>query len=183
MASTHRLGDETQHSYKCPNERCLHYIYGFPAQDDRDHHAKEHIPPVKRDSALSVGENLSFFTDPSHQRPSLSFQGFPPKQVSPAYLPPPGSAAALQLAPIGADSRSTAARDHREPMRLFSAAPEYFGQTRPSDEAEVDPLLPPLKRSRVGPSRLESIEELRLNREVDLCLRCRVLQIPVSISD
>lgn len=178
MASTHRLGDETQHSYKCPNERCLHYIYGFPAQDDRDHHAKEHIPPVKRDSALSVGENLSFFTDPSHQRPSLSFQGFPPKQVSPAYLPPPGSAAALQLAPIGADSRSTAARDHREPMRLFSAAPEYFGQTRPSDEAEVDPLLPPLKRSRVGPSRLESIEELRLNREVDLCLRCRVLQIP-----
>lgn len=176
MASNQSFGVGSHHSYKCPNDRCLHYIYGFPAQEDRDQHAREHMPPAKSDSALSISENLSMFSDPLHHRSSISFQGFQLKQGSPLYLPPPGITTAVQLAPIGTDSRSTAARDFREPLRSLSTAAEYHGQPGPPAEAEVDPLLPPLKRSRVGPSRLESIDELRLNRDTDPCLRCRAQQ-------
>ncbi|EPE04681.1 zinc finger protein [Ophiostoma piceae UAMH 11346] len=45
-----------------------------------------------------------------------------------------------------------------------------------SADSDNDPLLPPLKRSRVGPSRLESIGELRLPREATSCLHCRVMK-------
>jgi hypothetical protein len=53
-------------------------------------------------------------------------------------------------------------------------------QSRGSVDSEVDPLLPPLKRSRVGHSRLESIGELRLPRDSGPCLRCKVQAKPVS---
>ncbi len=43
-------------------------------------------------------------------------------------------------------------------------------------DSEVDPLLPPLKRSRVGQSRLESIEELKLLKDRGPCLRCKILK-------
>jgi len=38
-------------SYKCWNERCLRYIYGFDTSYERDEHMRSHASPVKRDSA------------------------------------------------------------------------------------------------------------------------------------
>jgi hypothetical protein len=151
----------------------MHYIYGYPHRDDRDQHAKEHVAPHKRDSGLSVGGTppLMFL-----EQPSRSYGPDHGKQTtSPLYLPRPG--ASFQLAPLATGSQ---AKDHRDSLRSYSFVSEYPTGPRGSVDSEVDPLLPPLKRSRVGQSRLESIEELRLLRDIGPCLRCRVLKKGVS---
>ncbi|KAK3337072.1 hypothetical protein B0T19DRAFT_59598 [Cercophora scortea] len=156
------------HSHKCWDERCVHYIYGYPYPDDRDQHAKEHVAPLKRDSGLSVGDTPPLiFPD----QPSRSYSVDYNKQASPLYLPRPSSN--YQLAPLATGSQ---ARDHRDSLRSYSFVSEYPGGPRGSIDSEVDPLLPPLKRSRVGQSRLESIEELRLLKDIGPCLRCRTLK-------
>ncbi|KAK3363043.1 hypothetical protein B0T25DRAFT_595969 [Lasiosphaeria hispida] len=162
------LSFRDHHSYKCWDEHCLHYIYGYPIRDDRDQHAKEHVTLHKRDSGLSVGGTPPLiFPDQPNRNYSVDYN----KQTSPVYLPRPGSS--FQLAPLTTGGH---AKDHRDSLRSYSFVSEYPGGPRGSIDSEVDPLLPPLKRSRVGQSRLESIEELRLNREVGPCLRCRILK-------
>jgi hypothetical protein len=175
IARSWRLRDvmpvgRTQHSYKCADDRCIHYIYGFPHPEDRDHHAKEHAALVKRDSGLSVGGSPSLvFPDPSSQRSHSEFG----RHSSPVFLPRPGGS--VQLAPLSGPTQHR----ERDSLRSYSFVNEFPGhQPRRSIDSEVDPLLPPLKRSRVmggGPQRLESINELRLTQDVGACLRCKVL--------
>lgn len=161
------------HSYKCWDERCLHYIFGYPLRDERDQHAKEHVSLHKRDSGLSISSMPPLpFPDPPTRNHSVDYS----KQTSPLYLPRPNSN--FQLAPLSTGGHP---KDHRDSLRSYSFSSDYPGGPRGSIDSEVDPLLPPLKRSRVGQSRLESIEELRLNRDVGLCLRCRVLKKGVGI--
>lgn len=179
VTRAHRLRDSlplnfgSHHSFKCWDDRCLHYIYGYPHRDDRDQHAKEHVIPRKRDSGLSVGGSppLSFSEHPNRTHGA----DYGKRTASPRYLPRP--AANLQLAPLATSSQG---RDHRDSLRGYSFVSEHPAGPRGSVDSEVDPLLPPLKRSRVGQSRLESIEELRLLRDIGPCLRCRVLQKPVG---
>jgi hypothetical protein len=73
-------------------------------------------------------------------------------------------------------------RDRRGSVPGYAPANEFPSQHRGSlpVESEVDPMLPPLKRSRVGHGRLESIGELRLPRDTGPCLRCKVQAKPVS---
>jgi hypothetical protein len=148
----------------------MHYIYGYCHPDDRDRHAREHILPTKRDSALSIGGTppLLFPDQPSagSRHYSIDYS----KQTSPLYLPRPSSS--VQLAPLATGSHP---RDQRDTLRAYSFVPEYAGGPRGSVDSEVDPLLPPLKRSRVGQPRLESIGELKLLRDIGPCLRCKVL--------
>ena len=166
------LSFRTHHSYKCWDERCMHYIFGYPLRDERDQHAKEHVTLHKRDSGLSVGGTPPLiFPEP----PSRNYSADYNKQTSPVYLPRPTSN--FQLAPISTGGHS---KDHRDSLRSYSFVSEYPGGPRGSIDSEVDPLLPPLKRSRVGQSRLESIEELRLHREIGACLRCRIHKKGVS---
>lgn len=168
------LGFRTHHSYKCWDERCMHYIYGYPLHDDRDQHSREHVSLQKRDSGLSVsGTPPLVFPEKTNRNYSTDYS----KQLSPLYLPRPGPN--IQLAPIATNSQPPA-KDHRESLRSYSFVPEHPAGPRGSVDSEVDPLLPPLKRSRVGQSRLESIGELRLLREVGPCLRCKVLKKGVS---
>jgi hypothetical protein len=154
----------------------MHYIYGYPHRDDRDQHSKDHVIPRKRDSGLSVGSTPPLvFNEP----PSRSHGADYSKQTtSPLYLPRPS--AAFQLAPLATGSQSSQGKEHRDSLRSYSFVSEFPAGPRGSVDSEVDPLLPPLKRSRVGQSRLESIEELRLLRDIGPCLRCRILQQPVS---
>jgi hypothetical protein len=166
------LGFRGHHSYKCWDERCMHYIFGYPVRDERDQHAKEHVTLHKRDSGLSVsGTPPLVFPEP----PSRNYSADYSKQTSPVYLPRPNSN--IQLAPLSTGGRS---KDHRESLRSYSFVSEYPGGPRGSLDSEVDPLLPPLKRSRVGPSHLKSIEELRLHRDIGACLRCRIYKKGVS---
>jgi len=168
------LNYRNQHSYKCWDERCLHYVFGYPLRDERDQHSKEHAAPHKRDSGLSVSDTASVAYP---ELPSRNYSGDYGKQTSPVYLPRPTSD--FRLAPLSTNGH---VKDHRDSLRSYSFVSEYPGGPRGSIDSEVDPLLPPLKRSRVGQSRLESIEELRLNREIGICLRCRVLKKGVSVS-
>ncbi|KAK4149758.1 hypothetical protein C8A00DRAFT_46684 [Chaetomidium leptoderma] len=179
VARAYRLKDSLplsfrgHHSFKCWDDRCMHYIYGYPHRDDRDQHSKEHVIPRKRDSGLSVGGTPPLlFTDHPNRSHGADYNK---ETSSPLYLPRP--AANFQLAPLATGSQG---KDHRDSLRSYSFVSEYPAGPRGSVDSEVDPLLPPLKRSRVGQSRLESIEELRLLRDIGPCLRCRVLQQPVS---
>jgi hypothetical protein len=170
------------HSYKCWDERCVHYLYGFSQADDRDHHAREHVLLRKRDSGLSLsGTPPPWSSD--HPSRTYSFDHSHPKQTpsaQPSRLVIGGSASSqIQLAPL-----SMADRSAEGDLRTYSFVSEpLVGGRRGSIDSDVDPLLPPLKRSRVGRSRLESIEELRLlqEREPVPCLRCKVLTKPVSL--
>jgi hypothetical protein len=166
------LGARNHHSFKCWDDRCMHYIYGYPHRDDRDQHSKEHVTPRKRDSGLSIGSTppLSFAEHPQRSHgPEYSKHS-----SSPMYLPRP--AATYPLGPVAAASHG---KDYRDSMRSYSFISDYTPAPRNSIDAEVDPLLPPLKRSRVGQPRLESIEELRLLRDIGPCLQCRLTHKPV----
>ncbi|KAJ9157936.1 Zinc finger protein RME1 [Pleurostoma richardsiae] len=164
------LAFRSSHSFKCWDDRCMHYVYGFPNQEERDQHVREHVVPTKRDSGLSVGSTPPFiFPDqPGHRQYSLDYS----KQASSMYLPRPGV-----NPPPPPPSSAGLSRDNRDSLRSYSFVSEHPGnQPRGSVDSEVDPLLPPLKRSRVGQSRLESIEELRLLRDIGPCLRCKILK-------
>ncbi len=149
----------------------MHYIYGYAQRDDRDEHAKDHVLPQKRDSGLSVGGTPPLMFPETRSR---NYSTEYPKPASPLYLPRPSSQ--FQLAPI---ATSAAQRDHRDSLRSYSFADPQPGP-RGSVDSEVDPLLPPLKNSRVGQARLESIDELKLVRDRGPCLRCTVLKKSVS---
>ncbi|KAK3330852.1 hypothetical protein B0H66DRAFT_76905 [Apodospora peruviana] len=169
------LGFRNHHAYKCWDERCLHYIYGYPHRDERDQHAKEHVSLHKRDSGLSIGGTPPLvFPDQPSRNYSIDYQ----KQASPVYLPRPSSN--FQLAPLSTGGQS---KEHRDSLRSYSFVSDYPGGPRGSVDSEVDPLLPPLKRSRVGQSRLESIEELRLLRDTGPCLRCKTLKKACDSND
>lgn len=164
------LSFRTQHSFKCWDDRCMHYIYGYSHQDDRDQHARDHVLAGKRDSGLSIGETPPMvFSDHSAGMHSADVS----KHESTRYLPRPGSN--YQLAPLITVDRS----HERDSLRTYSFASEFPAGPRGSVDSDVDPLLPPLKRSRVGQPRLESIGELRLLKGSGPCLRCKVLGNPV----
>ncbi|KAL2169901.1 hypothetical protein VTG60DRAFT_5516 [Thermothelomyces hinnuleus] len=171
------LGFRNNHSFKCWDDRCMHYIYGYPHRDDRDQHSKEHVMPRKRDSGLSVGGTPPLSFSEHSSRTYGADYGKPTTSPS-LYLPRP--AAGLQLAPLATGGQ---VKDHRDSLKNYSFVPEHPPKPRGSVDSEVDPLLPPLKRSRVGQPRLESIGELRLLHEIGPCLRCRVLQRPCDSND
>nr|XP_036583387.1 zinc finger protein [Colletotrichum truncatum]KAF6792430.1 zinc finger protein [Colletotrichum truncatum] len=161
-------------SFKCWDERCIHYIYGFYNKNDRDSHVREHNFYFHRDSGMSVGNTppLSFL-ESSASRPWGLDAG---KHSLALQLPKP--AAGVQLAPLTGTGPS---RDRRDTLQSYSIINEHSGPGRGSVDSEVDPLLPPLKRSRVGQSRLQSIGELRLLPGSEPCLRCIVTKQPVRL--
>lgn len=163
-------------SFKCWDERCLHYVYGFPSQEERDQHGRDHLVSSKRDSGLSVGGTPPVISEhPAHHR---NYSNEYSKNPSPLYLPRPSGSLQLSTPPVPGHPR-----DPRDSLRSYSFISEPASSVRDprgSVDSEVDPLLPPLKRSRVGQSRLESIGELRLLRDFKPCLRCRMARKGVS---
>ncbi|KAF5494073.1 Metallothionein expression activator [Colletotrichum fructicola] len=163
-------------SYKCWDERCIHYIYGFYNKEDRDAHAREHSIHVHRDSGMSVGNTPPIpFPEYSTTR---SWGPEASKQLLPLQLPNPSSGA--QLASLTTAGQP---RDRRDTLQSYSLISDPSGPGRGSVDSEVDPLLPPLKRSRVGQSRLQSIGELRLLQDSGPCLRCMVTKQPCDSSE
>lgn len=160
-------------SFKCWDERCIHYIYGFHNKDERDNHAREHTLHPHRDSGMSVG-NTPPISFPEYQtlRPWGPDTG---KQPLALQLPKPSPG--TQLAPL----TTSQPKERRDTLQSYSLISEYSAPGRGSVDSEVDPLLPPLKRSRVGQSRLQSIGELRLLQDSGPCLRCMATRQPVRI--
>ncbi|KAI1180489.1 hypothetical protein F4777DRAFT_585401 [Nemania sp. FL0916] len=167
-----------QISFKCWDDECIHQIYGFSTTEDRDEHMKRHAKPAKRGSGPS-GNNVLPLAYSDQPQPRI-FGTDHIKQGSPALLPRLTVPSALPgLAAISQP------RDRRGSVTGYPAANEFPAQHRGSlqAEAEVDPMLPPLKRSRVGHSRLESIGELRLPRDPGPCLRCKIQAKPCDSRD
>ncbi|KAI1351182.1 hypothetical protein F5Y01DRAFT_130613 [Xylaria sp. FL0043] len=167
-----------QVSFKCWHEECIHQIYGFSTAEDRDEHMKRHAAPIKREPGPLVSNVLPLsFSDSTQPR---VFGADHLKQGSPAPLPRLSVPSALPgLATMNQP------RDRRGSVPGYPPVNEYPSQHRNSlqVEAEVDPMLPPLKRSRMGHSRLESIGELRLPRDTGPCLRCKVQAKPCDSRD
>ncbi|KAI1079453.1 hypothetical protein F5B20DRAFT_590617 [Whalleya microplaca] len=165
-----------QASFKCWDDRCVNYIYGFHNAEERAEHLRQHVIPPKRDSGLSVGSIPPIvFPD---QAASRLFSADHINRGSPAPLPRLSVPASLP--PIATSSQP---RERRESMLGYALANELPPQPRGSMDSEADPLLPPLKRSRVGHSKLESIGELRLPRDAGPCLRCKVQAKPCDSRD
>ncbi|KAK1449669.1 hypothetical protein CMEL01_07005 [Colletotrichum melonis] len=162
-------------SFKCWDERCIHYIYGFHNKDERDNHAREHTLHPHRDSGMSVG-NTPPISFPEYQtlRPWGPETG---KQPLALQLPKPSHA--TQLAPLTTGQP----KERRDTLQSYSLVSEYSAPGRGSVDSEVDPLLPPLKRSRVGQSRLQSIGELRLLQDSGPCLRCMATKQPCDSNE
>ncbi|XXG99062.1 Translation machinery-associated protein 22 [Hypoxylon texense] len=178
MRGTIPLISRRQASFKCWDDRCMYYIYGFPNPEERDEHLKQHTAPhaPKRDSGLSVGTIPPIvFPD---QASSRLFSTDHINRSSPATLPrlsvPPA------LPPLATANQP---RDRRESTIGYPFANDLPAPSRGSMDSEPDSLLPPLKRSRVGHGRLESIGELRLPRDTGPCLRCKVQAKPCDSKD
>lgn len=166
-------------SFKCWDDRCLHYIYGFSSQEERDHHVEAHSVLLKRDSGLSISDTPTMVLpgQSTHRRDHSNEHS---RRYHTLSLPRPSGN--VQLANASTPGLS---RDHKDSLRSYSLLSEPSTSKRAlrgSVDSEVDPLLPPLKRSRVGQSRLESIGELRLLTDAGPCLRCRILKQNVSNS-
>ncbi|KAI1826462.1 hypothetical protein F4861DRAFT_545987 [Xylaria intraflava] len=165
-----------QVSFKCWDDQCIYQIYGFPKAEDRDEHMKRHAKPVKREPGPPVA-NMLPLAFPDQSQPRI-FSADRLKRSSPVPLPRLSVPSALP----GLMNQS---RDRRGSVPGYPSATDLPPQQRGSlqVEAEVDPMLPPLKRSRVGHSRLESIGELRLPRDTGPCLRCKVQAKPCDLRD
>ncbi|KAF6833810.1 zinc finger protein [Colletotrichum musicola] len=164
-------------SFKCWDERCIHYIYGFYDKQDRETHAREHTIYAHRDSGMSVGNvsPLTFHEYPA-SRPSVPETG-----KRPVVLQLPKPPTGPQLAPLTTDTGQF--RDRRDTLQSYSLASQAPAPGRGSVDSEVDPLLPPLKRSRVGQSRLQSIGELKLLHDSGPCLRCIIIKQPCDSNE
>ncbi|KAJ1333030.1 PR domain zinc finger protein 5 [Microdochium nivale] len=167
------LVSRRQASLKCWKDDCLHYIYGFGTADERDDHARQYHGitsqrAVERPHGHAAATAVGF----APPRPSLSEPFIGP---APRGMASHGTSSISALPPI---VTSIAGREPRRQTSMIGLPPppppDFPAQSPVNAETEVDPLLPPLKRSRVGHSRLESIGELRLHREQGPCLRCRV---------
>ena len=162
-------------SFKCSDDQCMHFIYGFTSHRERDAHASEHGAPPRRDSSLFASNPF-----PLQSADLPSSHSFDPdylRRRSSMQLPKPNTT--IQLAAL----TTTQPRDRRDSLLSYSLGAEHPPRSRGSIDSEVDPLLPPLKRNRAGQSRLESIEELKLGRGESACLRCRVLRKSVWPGD
>jgi hypothetical protein len=163
-------------SFKCWDDNCMHYIYGFSSAQDRDDHAKVHATSGKRDlatsarltTAVAVAKQEDSRTQADHHRPSSPAPL--PRLVTSSSALPPLSTVSQPQEPRGSGMSNT-------------LVPDYSAQPRSAVESGIDPLLPPLKRSRVGHSRLESIGELRLPHETGPCLRCKIQGKPCDGND
>ncbi|RDA90898.1 hypothetical protein CP533_4457 [Ophiocordyceps camponoti-saundersi (nom. inval.)] len=150
-------------SVKCWHQHCIYSIYGFPSQLERDSHAKLHHGPLPGAESVILHGNSP---PPSHSKHS-SFVFEPPGQTATHNVREP----ILYLPPLNLLRQP---REGGNQLRTSTSTEGSRGARRSSGASDVESLLPPLKRARLGQPRLESIGELLLARDQEPCLRCRV---------
>ncbi|RYP07055.1 hypothetical protein DL764_002778 [Monosporascus ibericus] len=110
LRDTVPLISRRQVSFKCWDDRCLYYIYGFPNAEDRDQHLKQHVArPPKRDSSFLASSVPPVIF--SVQQPSQPAKIDQHRPVSPALAPTPRLTASSSSLPplVSCDSRDDCA--------------------------------------------------------------------------
>lgn len=175
----------SRHFYKCPDQTCVHYIYGFGEQDELHRHSRIHAMREKRDSGLSMGglASLPLYSDPARGLAPSGLSPTIPSSPSPTHLTSDISPYddKLRLPPLQEATTRDGGWNGFTGTFTFNSRTSGLDRKRSStySDVEVDPLLPPLKHNRIGPSRLKSIGELMQVREADACLRCKALELEV----
>ncbi|TWU75430.1 hypothetical protein ED733_004029 [Metarhizium rileyi] len=154
--------------HKCWDDQCARYVYGFASQRERDNHSLMHQPPAKGSAGFPVeaSPRVPPIGQPSVRllNSSQSFRKLPSVQTG--NLPPPSSLPSIspQL-PL----------KEKDYMYVYNMGyTPTAGVRRNSSEADMDSMLPPLKRPKTNQPRLESIGELQLFCEAGPCLRCKI---------
>ena len=159
-------------SVKCWNEQCDRYIYGFASQKERDSHSLAHKTPAER--------YLAFPPQTSCEQSASGHNLVRPLGTSQSiHLSPSVQAdnhtGGLRLPAISPQSRAKEKNDSSTAYTPHDATAPV-AKRRSSDDSDIEPLLPPLKRSKTCLPRLESIGELQLFPERHPCLQCRIAE-------
>ncbi|KAL1899373.1 hypothetical protein Cpir12675_001409 [Ceratocystis pirilliformis] len=187
MARSARMGDYASQrqlrfsSFKCSNETCIYYVYGFATADDRDRHVKEyHVPSIKRDSTLSLGTPTLPFPDygPSSSRSV-------PDSRHPTSLKAPGKLqSGPQLPPLNIGSSSAYEPRHRS---TTSAHPPHndFSALRGGHDDESASDLASSKNCRRTPTSgtVEAGGDIKYMQEIGPCLRCKLTNKNCDLAD
>ncbi|KAJ4252193.1 hypothetical protein NW757_006315 [Fusarium falciforme] len=165
--------------FKCWHDQCIHYVYGFSTQQDRDNHLRLHS------NNTTLGDSELFrkpggSLQPNERRPENSSVPLPRDRLPP--IQPPTTLVTTNLPPLPFPTPSTAST-RRESGLGFTFPDPKPTLPRTGGESVPDPQLPPLKRARVGHHRLQSIGELNLLRNNEPCLRCRAANSQVGSLD
>ncbi|PHH69975.1 hypothetical protein CDD82_7411 [Ophiocordyceps australis] len=160
---------------KCWDEHCIHFIYGFSTQGERDNHAQLHEAVCKRPVPFSRADSspLAWGQESLHAADVLD-QPTPTGSCRPRR-------ATLALGPLDLPRLSLAKQRGASSSEVlaWNATPDEgggHGTRRSSAGSEGEALLPPLKRARLSHPRLQSIGELKLLQEKGPCLRCRAMR-------
>ncbi|RYO76520.1 hypothetical protein DL762_002088 [Monosporascus cannonballus] len=104
LRETVPLISRRQVSFKCWDDRCLYYIYGFPNAEDRDQHLKQHVArPPKRDSSFVASSvpPVNFSVQQLSQAAKIDQHGPASPAPVPALAPTPRlSASSSSLPPL-----------------------------------------------------------------------------------
>ncbi|KAK7988051.1 peptidyl-prolyl isomerase CWC27 [Apiospora arundinis] len=126
MRETLPVIPRNQASFKCWDERCLYYIYGFSNFDDRDQHMREHAIPSKRDSGLSVN-SVPHVVFPEQATARLFSTD---RLKASSMVPLPRLSVPSNLAPMAPVAQ---ARERRDPPVAYA-----FGSDMPLQHRESD---------------------------------------------
>ena len=155
-------------SYRCWEDQCMHFVYGFVSPADRDQHGRLHDQQSRKDSGISPG---SAGPVPLLQNPPPYRQPSKPQQHMTAVQLPRLSVPS-SLPPLEAPQQLP--RETREPSFNYAFGDNHSRLGKGPAEPEAESFLPPLKRTSIAQPRLESIGELHLFRADSPCLRCRI---------
>ncbi|KAF4457852.1 hypothetical protein F53441_291 [Fusarium austroafricanum] len=166
--------------FKCSHEQCIHYVYGFSTQLERDNHLQSHSIKTTSDAGPLIQAQSS---SKISELPEIAGVPLPRDRLPP--IQPPTTLVTTNLPPLPFPTPSTAStattrRDHSSSFSFSDPKPTL---PRSGEEATADPQLPPLKRARVGHDRLKSIGELKLLHNNEPCLRCRALNRPCDANN
>jgi hypothetical protein len=169
-------------SLKCPEQKCIHYVYGFGSRESLEHHQEqEHASGHGSLTPRALSPRSSFLRThgslrqlPSHdfqQREDSVMSGVPD-----SHRPASIIQSLMERTPSISQSlsRSTSVNS-RSSNRTYSFVPEYQSSENSLDlQDKLDNISRrPSKRTRLG---ADLDEETRLVREVGPCLRCKILK-------
>lgn len=173
------LRSQSTASLKCPEPDCVHYVYGFEARDSLDLHVKEHHPLTFTTSLMGVQSIMGGSKSSAVDLPRSGPWHAPLEDIRWNVA----SANSLDTMSMSSNRRLPKLQDifrdtsSLSSSRTYSFVPEY-PQGSEYHELQDNTQMHPAKRSRLMEDSPAGI--LRPMKEINPCLRCKVLKKKVS---